>query len=187
LAARLEQHDRTIAARCLSGEATALEAGIPWNVENADVRLLIEIVGMATELRLRPATRADLPRIHEVRRGTAENLLTEPTLVTDAEVEWYIDQAIFLVSEDGSGIQGFTCVNHQTGYVWALFVVDEAQGRGHGSALLNAAMARLREAGHRQAFLSTGCGTKAEKFYRSRGCQPMGTNMRGELVLRLWL
>jgi GNAT superfamily N-acetyltransferase len=98
-----------------------------------------------------------------------------------------MDQAIFLVSEDGSGIQGFTCVNHRTGYVWALFVVDEAQGRGHGSALLNVAMARLREAGHRQAFLSTGSGTKAEKFYRSWGWQPMGTNMRGELMLRLWL
>jgi GNAT superfamily N-acetyltransferase len=159
LAARLEQHDG------------ALRRGV-WVV---------------TELRLRSATRADLPRIHEVRRRTAENLLTDPTLVTDAEVEWYVDKAIFLVSEDRAGIQGFTCVNHQTGYVWALFVIDEAQGRGLGSALLNAAMARLREAGHRQAFLSTGAGTNAEKFYRSRGWQPMGTNMRGELVLRLWL
>ena len=140
-----------------------------------------------TELRLRPATRADLSRIHEVRRGTSENRLTDPALVTDAEVEWYMDEAIFLVSEDETGVQGFTCVDHQTGYVWALFVIDEAQGRGHGAALLDAAMAQLRKAGHRQAFLSTGAGTKAEGFYRSRGWQPMGTNMRGEVVLRLWL
>ena len=39
----------------------------------------------------------------------------------------------FLVSEDVSAVQGFTCANHQTGYVWALFVIDEAQGQGHGS------------------------------------------------------
>jgi len=140
-----------------------------------------------SELRLRLATRADLPRIHEVRHGTAENRLTDPALVTDAEVAWYMDEAIFLVSEDEAGVQGFICVNHQTGYVWALFVIDEAQGRGHGTKLLDAAMARLREGGHRQAFLTTGSGTKAEGFYRSKGWQPMGKNMRGAVVFRLWL
>jgi GNAT superfamily N-acetyltransferase len=136
---------------------------------------------------LRSATRADLPRIYEVRHGTAENRLTNPALVTDEEVAWYIDHAIFLVSEDAEAVQGFTCVNHQTGYVWALFVIDEAQGRRHGTNLLDAAMAKLREAGHRQAFLTTGSGTKAEGFYLARGWQPMGVNMQGEVVLRLWL
>ncbi len=136
---------------------------------------------------LRAATPADLPRIYEVRHGTAENRLTNPGLVTDAEVAWYMDHAIFLVSEDEAAVQGFTCVNHQTGYVWALFVIDAAQGRGHGTRLLEAAMARLREAGHRQAFLSTGAGTRAEAFYLARGWQPMGANLQGEVVLRLWL
>ncbi len=68
-----------------------------------------------TQHRLRPATRADLPRIHEVRHGTAENRLTNPALVTDEEVGWYMDEGVFLVSEDEAGIQGFTCVNLQTG------------------------------------------------------------------------
>src|SRR4028118_2365764 len=54
---------------------------------------------------LRPARRTDLPRIHEVRHGTAENRLTDPSLVTDAEVAWYLDFAIFLVSEDEAGVQ----------------------------------------------------------------------------------
>jgi GNAT superfamily N-acetyltransferase len=139
------------------------------------------------EPRLRPATRTDLPRIHQVRHGTAENRLTNPALVTDAEVAWYMDEAIFLVSEDETSVQGFACVNHQTGYVWALFVIDEAQGRGHGTALLDAAMARLRQMGHRQAFLSTGRGTKAEEFYRSKGWQRMGVNTIDEVVFRLWL
>ena len=137
--------------------------------------------------RLRPATRADLPRIHEVRRGTAENRLSDPALVAEAEVAWYLDEAIFLVSEDETGVQGFTCANHQTGYVWALFVIDAAQRQGHGTALLDAAVARLRQAGHRQAFLSTGRYTNAERFYRSKGWQPTGVNMNGERVFRLWL
>lgn len=146
-----------------------------------------EYLGAMTVPRLRPATRADLPRIYEVRHGTAENRLTDPALVTDAEVVWYLDQAIFLVSEDEAGVQGFICVNHQTGYVWALFVIDGTQGRGHGAALLHEALQRLRQAGHRQAFLSTGENTKATGFYRSGGWHATGTNMNGEMVFRLWL
>lgn len=136
---------------------------------------------------VRAATRGDVRRIHQVRHGTAENRLSDPSLVTDAEVAWYLDEAIFLVSEDATGVQGFTCVNHQTGYVWALFVIDGAQRQGHGRALLDAAMAQLRTAGHRQAFLSTGPGTQAALFYLSQGWQAMGLTMGGELVFRLWL
>lgn len=137
--------------------------------------------------RLRAAIPADLPRIYEIRRGTAENQLTDPSLVTNEEVAWYLDHAIFLVSEDEDAVQGFTCANHQTGYVWALFVIENAQGRGHGSALLREAVARLVRLGHRQAFLSTGRRTKAEAFYLAKGWQPMGTSLRGEVVFRHWL
>lgn len=137
--------------------------------------------------RVRQATRADLPRIHDVRHGTAENRLTDASLVTDAEVAWYLEQAIFLVSEDDAGVQGFACANHQTGYVSALFVIDGAQGCGHGTALLDEAVARLRQAGHRQAFLTTGRDTKAADFYRSRGWRQTGVDRKGEAVFRLWL
>ena len=107
---------------------------------------------------IRAAAESDLPRIRQVRHGTAENRLTDPSLVTDQEVAWYLKEAIFLVSEDEAGLQGFACANPQTGYVWALFVIDEAHGRGHGTALLDEAIARLRAAGNRQAFLTTGPG-----------------------------
>jgi GNAT superfamily N-acetyltransferase len=137
--------------------------------------------------RLRPATNLDLPRIHEVRHGTDENRLEDPSRVTEAEVEWYLNEAIFLVSEDDSGIQGFVCANHQTGYVWALFVIEAAHGRGHGTALLNEAIERLRRAGHRQAFLTTGKDTKAAAFYRSKGWVRTGLDLRDQAVFRLWL
>jgi GNAT superfamily N-acetyltransferase len=133
-------------------------------------------------MRLRAATRDDLPRIDEVRHGTAENRLTDPSRVTAEEVAWYMDRAVFLVAEDEEGIQGFTCANPQTGYVWALFVMDGAQGRGFGTALLEAALDRLRQAGHRQAFLTTGAGTRAEAFYAARGWRAMGENFEGDPV-----
>lgn len=144
-------------------------------------------VGTMTTPRLRPATRADLQRIHQVRHGTVENRLRDPALVTDEEVAWYMDEAIFLVSEDETDVQGFICANHQTGYVWALFVVDEAQGRGHGTALLDAVVTRFREAGHRQALLSTSRNTRAAEFYKAKGWHATGTNLNGEAVFRLWL
>jgi GNAT superfamily N-acetyltransferase len=137
--------------------------------------------------RLRQATRLDLPRISEVRHGTAENRLEDPSLVTPAEVEWYLNEAIFLVSEDDAGIQGFACANHQTGYEWALFVTDRPQGHGQGTALLNEAIERLRQAGCRRAFRTTGKDTKAAGFYRSRGWTQTGVDRRGEAVFRLWL
>jgi hypothetical protein len=49
---------------------------------------------------VRPATAVVLPCIWKVRRGVAENPLTGPSPVTDAEAEWYLKQAIVLVSED---------------------------------------------------------------------------------------
>ena len=98
-----------------------------------------------------------------------------------------MNEAVFLVSGDGTDLCGFVCANHQTGLVWALFVWAEAQGRGHGTALLAAATTRLRDAGNRQAFRSTGFGTKAEAFCRSRGWEVAGTNLQGEVVPRLRL
>jgi GNAT superfamily N-acetyltransferase len=132
---------------------------------------------------IRPAIPADLPRIHTVRHGTAENRLSNPALVTDEEVAWYMTEAIFLVSEDEAGtVQGFVCANHQSGYIWALFVIDPAHGRGHGRALEAAALARLKAAGHRQSYLTTGAGTRAEAFYRRRGWRDMGRTLGGEIA-----
>jgi GNAT superfamily N-acetyltransferase len=135
--------------------------------------------------RLRPATRADLPRIHEVRHGTAENRLTDPSRVTPEEVAWYLDHAIFLVADDGTNIQGFACANPQTGYVWALFVIESAHGRGCGTALLDAVLAQLGQAGNRQAFLTTGRGTRAARFYAARGWTAVGENLDGDVVFRI--
>ncbi|MGR3541676.1 MAG: GNAT family N-acetyltransferase [Hasllibacter sp.] len=138
-------------------------------------------------IRLRPATDADMPRIRAIRTGVSENRLTDPERAANDAVAWYMKDAIFLVSEDEEGVQGFVCANHLTGCVWALFVSGDAQGRGHGTALLATAVDQLARAGHRQAFCATGVGTRAARFYAARGWRFMGENEEEEAIFVLTL
>ncbi|MET3891405.1 ribosomal protein S18 acetylase RimI-like enzyme [Bosea sp. OAE506] len=131
---------------------------------------------------IRKATLADQPRIHAIRMGVRENVLSDPSRVTDAEIAWYRDQAIFLVSEGDGEIAGFTCANPQTGLIWALFVDPAHEGKGHGRALLDAALVDLMAAGIVQAHLTTGAGTRAERFYRRHGWRETGRSLDDNVV-----
>jgi GNAT superfamily N-acetyltransferase len=131
---------------------------------------------------IRTAVLADQPRVDAIRLGVTENRLTDPSKVSTAEVDWYRDKALFLVSEEGGDVVAFACANHQTGLVWALFVDPAHEGRGHGAALLDALLERLAGAGHRQAWLTTGAGTRAERFYRHRGWRDMGRQFDGQIA-----
>ena len=131
---------------------------------------------------IRKAVPADQPRIHAIRMAVRENILSDPSKVTAEEVAWYRDNAIFLVAESAGEIAGFACANHQTGLIWALFIDPAQEGRGHGRALLDAALAGLKAAGHAQAWLETGAGTRAERFYRRHGWRDMGRGLDGQIV-----
>ncbi len=64
---------------------------------------------------IRRAAPADLPRIHQIRQGVTENVLSDPSKVSEAEVAWYLERAVFLVSEAEGEVAGFTCANIRTG------------------------------------------------------------------------
>nr|WP_052231924.1 GNAT family N-acetyltransferase [Methylobacterium sp. ZNC0032] len=131
---------------------------------------------------IRKAVAADDPRIRAIRMSVRENILSDPTKVRDEDVAWYRDNAIFLVAEEAGGIAGFACANHQTGLIWALFIDPALEGRGHGRALIDAALAGLKAAGHAQAWLETGAGTRAERFYVRHGWRDMGRGLDGQIV-----
>jgi len=131
---------------------------------------------------LRPATLADQPRVSEIRMAVTENALSDPSKVTEAELDWYRNNAIFLIAQVNGEVEGFTCANHQTGLIWALFMDKAHEGRGIGRALLDAALAALVAAGHRQAWLTTGADTRAERFYRAHGWRDMGRELDGQIV-----
>ena len=134
---------------------------------------------------IRPAVRADIPRIFEIRHGVRENRLTDPGAVTEADAKRFIEQgALWVWQESDSPVAGFSASDRSGGSIWALFVAAGHEGKGIGRALLQQACEALREAGHREAWLTTEPGTRAERHYRAAGWTASGYSPKGELIFR---
>jgi GNAT superfamily N-acetyltransferase len=131
---------------------------------------------------LRRATPDDISRIFEVRDAVRENRLSDPSLVTVADVYWHITNSPIHVWDDVGVIKGFSAGDPRDGSIFALFVDPAFEGQGIGQALILAACRSLAVAGHRIARLSTDPGTRAERFYLRNGWLPKGLDARGEMV-----
>ena len=119
---------------------------------------------------IRKATRADYPRISEIRSAVRENRLSNPAAIGPA-VEWVFAHSAFWAWEEDGAIQGFAAADPRDGSIFALFVHPAYEGRGIGRALLPLACGELKESGHATAVLTTEAGTRAERFYRAAGWQ----------------
>jgi GNAT superfamily N-acetyltransferase len=78
------------------------------------------------------------------------------------------------VAEDVGRVIAFSMADRRDASIFALFVLPDHEGRGHGTRLLDACERWLRAQGHRSASLTTGRGTKAHDFYLRRGWQVTG-------------
>jgi len=133
---------------------------------------------------LRRATEIDIPRIFEIRDSVRENILSDPSRVTPADIAWFLGNGLVWVWEEDGRVVGFSAGDVRDGTIWALFVAPGHEGKGIGRALLKAACATLRDAGHAVVTLSTDPGTRAERHYRNDGWTAAGQNPKGELVFQ---
>ena len=134
---------------------------------------------------IRLATGADLPRIIEIRDNAGEDPLSDPTAVTAGDAERLIDNGALWVWHEADGlVTGFSGGDKRDGSIRALFVAPGHEGKGIGRALLAKACDVLRNAGHREAWLTTSPGTRAERHYRAAGWTPSGYSAKGELIFR---
>jgi GNAT superfamily N-acetyltransferase len=122
---------------------------------------------------IRVASRADLPRITEIRMAVRENVLSRPEKIV-AAVEHLIDRDAFWVFETDGLIHGFSAADPRDGSIFALFMDGASEGRGIARQLLDAAC-------HPRAWLSTDPGTRAERFYRRQGWVDTGRTAEGEI------
>jgi len=93
------------------------------------------------------------------------------------------EPALLFVAEDARGVAGYVVAaasrdddaGDGDGEVWGIYVDPERQGTGIGAALMDAAVAHLRDRGFTEAILWMLDGNRAaDRFYRSRGWWPDG-------------
>lgn len=129
---------------------------------------------------IRPGQIADLPALTRIRTSVTENHLSaeqmaEIGITHDSLAADLRDGHLGCwVAVDGDTIVGFSMADRRDGSVFALFVDETHEGKGHGCALLAACERWLRQEGHREARLSTDRNARAFAFYLRRGWRDMG-------------
>ncbi len=134
---------------------------------------------------IRKATIADRPRITEVRLAVRENQLSRASVAkVDQVSDWIFANGSFWVWDEDGAVQGFSVADPRDGTIFGLFIHPDYEGRGIGRALLPKACEDLRAAGFAVARLTTGAGTRAERFYRTNGWEEAGRQENGEIIFQ---
>ena len=116
-----------------------------------------------------------------VRNAVKENVLSDPALVPDADVEIYI-------TKRGKGwvciyekqLIGFSIADLQDDNIWALFVLPEFEGQGIGNRLHQLMLDWYFEQGKQEVWLSTEVNSRANRFYKLKGWLDAGLTSKGE-------
>ncbi|MBA4095688.1 MAG: GNAT family N-acetyltransferase [Rhodospirillum sp.] len=135
--------------------------------------------------RVRQAIEADIPEMMTLRLSVRENRLLDPSQVTAEDCRRYVTRGNMWVWDENGTLLGISAANGDTGWIWALFVRPEHEGRGIGRALYIAACDALIAAGFRTLRLSTDTDTRAARFYRAAGWREAGRTPEGELIFEL--
>jgi GNAT superfamily N-acetyltransferase len=133
---------------------------------------------------IRRAIHSDVLRIMEIRHLVRENRLSDPNLVTADDCADFITRSEIWVWEEEGVVQAFAAGDDRDGWIWALFVAPDYEGRGIGKALLSMACETLRRAGYTVANLTTAEGTRAERLYRENGWTVATKNSKGEVLFQ---
>lgn len=130
----------------------------------------------------REAQIEDIKSIQSVRHSVKENILSDPGLVTDADVEAFLTKrGKGWVCEMDGNIVGFAIADLQEENIWALFLRPEAEGLGIASHLHHLMMDWYFSTGKKEAWLGTSPNTRAEKFYLRKGWTKAGKHGEDEI------
>ncbi len=134
----------------------------------------------------REATIEDIKQIQIVRNAVKENTLSNPALVTDADVQDYIvRRGKGWVCVIDNVVVGFSIVDLVEHNIWALFVHPDAEGKGIGKQLHDLMMDWYFKQTNETVWLSTTPGTRAETFYKMQGLKEVGLYGIGEIKFEM--
>ena len=129
----------------------------------------------------REASIKDISQIQVVRNAVKENVLSDPTLVTDKDCEEFLMvRGKGWVCEIEEYIVGFAIADLKEENIWALFVHPENEKKGIGTQLQRLMLDWYFAQGKEKVWLGTEPNTKAEAFYRKTGWCEVG--MHGDEI-----
>jgi len=135
---------------------------------------------------IREATSEDIPQIQFVRNAVKENMLSNPALVPDKDVEDYIhNRGKGWVCEVDNTIVGFAIVSIVDNNVWALFIQPGYDKKGIGKKLHDEMINWYFNQTGDAIWLGTSPNTRAENFYRKAGWNEVRTHGQGEIKFEM--
>ena len=121
-----------------------------------------------------------------VRNSVKENMLSDPALVPDHDVEDFITRrGKGWVCEIDGRIVGFSIVDMQDNNIWALFMHPDFEARGIGKQLHKLMLDWYFVQTKVTVWLGTAPNTRAERFYRMQGWKEVGMHGKGEIKFEM--
>lgn len=134
----------------------------------------------------REARIEDIAQIQVVRHAVKENTLSDPNLVPDKDVAFYItEKGKGWVCETNNQIVGFAIADLQEHSIWALFVDPGFAEKGIGKKLHQLMMDWYFSQTKEKASLGTSPKTRAEQFYTKQGWTAVGNYSNGEVKFEM--
>ena len=126
-------------------------------------------------MNFRQAIPEDIPQIQIVRNSVKENQLSNPNLIPDELVEEFITKrGKGFVCEIDKKIVGFSIVDFVENNVWALFLLQEFEGKGIGKKIHQLMLDEYFSKTKETIWLSTEANSRAETFYKKQGWKNAG-------------
>jgi ribosomal protein S18 acetylase RimI-like enzyme len=134
----------------------------------------------------RRATQEDILAIQVVRNAVKENVLSDPSVISNAAYIPYLEErGMGWVCSIKNQIVGFAILDHQEKNVWALFVLPDFEGRGIAQELQRIMLKEYFAHTQEAIWLGTAPYTRAENFYRASGWKEIGTHGVNEIKFEL--
>jgi len=134
----------------------------------------------------RTAERSDIKQMQVVRHLVKENTLSNPELVPDKDVAYYIsEKGKGWVCEVDGQVVGFSIIDLLERSVWALFVDPAFAEKGIGKELHRLMIDWYFQQTKDKVVLGTAPNTRAERFYKLQGWTPVGSYSNGETKFEL--
>jgi len=134
----------------------------------------------------REARVGDIKNIQIVRNSVKENVLSDPSLVTDKDCENYLTiRGKGWVCDIDNAVIGFAIADLEENNIWALFLQPGYEGKGIGKKLHDIMLDWYFSKTKEKVWLGTAPDTRAEMFYRKCGWKEAGKHGKGEIKFEM--